>query len=296
MASISVSHQNGRQALFSDYYKNILNDFTEWMVRLNYSKGSVRSRERHIKIFFEFIALKGIGTLEEVSSTDLDDYNIYLHQRPIAGKTIEAHISALKLLNQYRELYGQPPVMSKKLKVTKSLQNQRAIVSKAQANAMYEACEDNPYGWRDRVILALYYGCGLRYREGAHVEQRDVNFNTGLLHIRKGKNYRERYVPMSPGVMRELRHWIEHYQVLFTSQTNFILSGRNGKQVKSSALNNRLKKLIKKVGINNRITLHSLRHSIATHLMEEGMKLEDIGRFLGHATLETTQKYAHVVE
>ena len=291
-----MKSKNEASAVLSNYYQNILEDFTEWMTRLNYSKGSIRSRNRHIKSFLRFIASREIETLEEVSSPDLDDYNTYLHQRPIAGKTIEAHISALKLLNQYRELYGQPPVMSKKLKVTKSLQNQRSIVSKSQINAMYEACEDTPYGWRDRVMLALYYGCGLRYREGAHVEQRDVNFNTGLLHIRKGKNYRERYVPMSPGVMRELCNWIEHYQVMFSTQTNLIISSRTGKQISSSALNDRLKKLIKKVGIEKRITLHSLRHSIATHLMEEGMKLEDIGRFLGHVTLETTQKYAHVID
>ncbi len=290
-----MKSKNEASAVLSNYYQKILDDFTQWMGRINYSKGSVKSRNRHIKLFLQFIASRGITTLEEVSSSDLDQYNVYLHQRPIAAKTIEAHISALKLLNQYRELYGQSPVMSKKLKVTKSLQVQRSIISKSQVNAMYEACEDDPFGWRDRVILALYYGCGLRYREGAHVEQRDVNFNTGLLHIRKGKNYRERYVPMSPGVMRELRNWIEHYQAMFSGQTNLILSGRNGKQVSSSALNDRLKKLIDKVGVHKRITLHSLRHSIATHLMEEGMKLEDIGRFLGHVTLETTQKYAHVI-
>ena len=291
-----MKSKNEASAVFSDHYKNILDDFTQWMERINYSKGSVRSRNRHIKLFLQFIALRGIKTLEEVSSSDLDQYNAHLHKRPIAAKTIEAHISALKLLNQYRELYGQSPVMSKKLRVTKSFQTQRAIVSKSEITAMYEVCEDDLYGWRDRVILALYYGCGLRYREGAHVQQRDVNFNTGLLHIRKGKNYRERYVPMSPGVMRELRNWIGYYQAMFCGQTNLILSGRNGKKVSSSALNNRIKKLIEKVGIEKRITLHSLRHSIATHLMEEGMKLEDIGRFLGHVTLETTQKYAHVIE
>ena len=291
-----MESKNEASVVLSNYYQNILDDFTEWMERINYSKGSISSRKRHIKSFLQFIASRGVTTLEAVSSSDLDQYNVHLHQRPIATTTIEAHISALKLLNQYRELYGQSPVMSKKLKVTKSLKTIRAIVSKSQITEMYEACEDNIYGWRDRVILALYYGCGLRYREGAHVEQRDVNFNTGLLHIRKGKNYRERYVPMSPGVMRELRNWIEHYQAMFSGQTNLILSGRNGKQVSSSALNDRLKKLIKKVGIDKRITLHSLRHSIATHLMEEGMKLEDIGRFLGHVTLETTQKYAHVIE
>jgi site-specific recombinase XerD len=202
----------------------------------------------------------------------------------------------LKLLNQYLELYGLSPVLTKRLRITKSVKTQREILRKEEVGLLYESCADDVYGYRDRVLLALYYGCGLRYREGAHVEQRDVNFSTGLLHIRKGKNYRERYVPMSKGVMEELRKWIEHYQILFTSQTNLLISARNGKKLRSNALNTRLGKLLAEAKIEKKITLHGLRHSIATHLMEEGMKLEDVGQFLGHVTLETTQKYVHVIE
>jgi site-specific recombinase XerD len=211
-------------------------------------------------------------------------------------RTIEGYISALKLLNQYRGLYGLPPVMSKRLRITKSVKIEREVLSEAEINQLYDCCADDVYGNRDRVILALYYGCGLRYREGAHVEQRDVNFSSGLLHVRKGKNYRERYVPMSKGVMEELRRWVEHYQELFTNQTNLLISSRSGKKIRSSALNNRLRKLLAEARIEKRITLHGLRHSIATHLMEKGMKLEDVGQFLGHVTLETTQIYVHVVD
>ena len=285
-----------RGVMKNQIYLQEIEGFTRWMTRINYTEGSIKSRKRHLNTFFSFLTSLDKNNLETITNEDLDHYNKYLHNKPIATKTIEAHISALKLLNQYRALHGQPPVMRKKLSVTKTLKIQRAIVSKSEINGMYEACEDNPFGWRDKIILSLYYGCGLRYREGAHVEQKDVNFHTGLLHIIKGKNYRERYVPMSKGVMSELRIWIEYYQNIFTSKTNLIISSRNGKRIKSTALNKRIKTLVIKSEIDKRITLHSLRHSIATHLMEEGMKLEDIGRFLGHVTLETTQKYAHIID
>ena len=275
-------------------YLQVLKDFVQWMERINYSKGSIKSRKRHLKQFFSFLTSIGKNNLDAVTNEDLDHYNHYLHTRPIATKTIEAHISALKLLNQYLELHRQPPILRKKLSVTKTIKTQRAVLTKAEINALYQVCENNPYGWRDKIILSLYYGCGLRYREGAHVEQRDVNFHAGLLHIRKGKNYRERYVPMSKGVMNELKSWIEYYQNLFTTKTNLIISSRNGKLIKSAALNKRIKYLLNQAEIEKPITLHSLRHSIATHLMQEGMKLEDIGKFLGHVTLETTQKYTHL--
>ena len=277
-------------------YLEVVEGLGEWMERLNYAKGSVRSRQRQIKLFLEFMESKGRENLEEITKEDLDSYNAYLHARPIAMRTIEGYISALKLLNQYRGLYGLPPVMSKRLRITKSVKIEREVLSEAEINQLYDCCADDVYGNRDRVILALYYGCGLRYREGAHVEQRDVNFSSGLLHVRKGKNYRERYVPMSKGVMEELRRWVEHYQELFTNQTNLLISSRSGKKIRSSALNNRLRKLLAEARIEKRITLHGLRHSIATHLMEKGMKLEDVGQFLGHVTLETTQIYVHVVD
>jgi site-specific recombinase XerD len=277
-------------------YLEVVEGLGEWMERLNYAKGSVRSRQRQIKLFLEFMESKGRENLEEITKEDLDSYNAYLHARPIGMRTIEGYISALKLLNQYRELYGLPPVMSKRLRITKSVEIERVVLSEAEIKQLYDCCKDDVYGCRDRVILALYYGCGLRYREGAHVEQRDVNFSSGLLHVRKGKNYRERYVPMSKGVMEELRRWIAHYRGLFTNQTNLLISSRSGKKIRSNALNTRLGKLLAEARIEKRITLHGLRHSIATHLMEKGMKLEDVGQFLGHVTLETTQIYVHVVE
>ena len=282
-------------AMENQEYLEVVEGVREWMSRLNYREGSVRSRVRQIKLFLSYIESLGRDKLEEVGKEDLDSYNAYLHARPIATRTIEGYLSALKLLNQYRELYGLSPVMSRRLRITKSLEMKREVLSKEEVKLLYESCSEDVYGFRDRVLLALYYGCGLRYREGAHVEQRDVNFSTGLLHVRKGKNYRERYVPMSKGVMKELRKWIEHYQVLFTSQTNLLISSRSGKKLRSSALNKRLGKLLAEAKIERRITLHSLRHSIATHLMEQGMKLEDVGQFLGHVTLETTQKYVHVI-
>lgn len=277
-------------------YIELVAGLGEWMKRLNYTEGSVRSRKRHITLFLSFVESIGREELGEIVEEDLDSYNMYLHARPIATRTIESYLSALKLLNQYLELYGLPPVLTKRLRITKSVKTKREILRKEEVGLLYESCSDDVYGYRDRVLLALYYGCGLRYREGAHVEQRDVNFSTGLLHIRKGKNYRERYVPMSKGVMEELRIWIEYHQILFTSQTNLLISARNGKKLRSSALNTRLGKLLAEANIEKRISLHSLRHSIATHLMEEGMKLEDVGQFLGHVTLETTQKYVHVIE
>jgi integrase/recombinase XerD len=148
---------------------------------------------------------------------------------------------------------------------------------------------------RDRIIIAIYYGCGVRCTEGTKLELSDIDFSGGLLHVRKGKNYRERYVPISEGVKKELLNWIDDGQTWFAGEkTNILIPNTRGKTTDSGSLNKRLKILCEKAEINKKITLHCLRHSIATHLLESGMELEKIAQFLGHVGLEATQIYTRI--
>ncbi len=278
------------------YYLQLLNGFTEWLTRLNYAKESLRGRSRQLRIFLEWIEDKGINQLSEITQKDLEEYNEALHKRPIKSRTIEGYISVLKLVNEYLENYGEAPIIKAKLTIAKDLKKERTILSKVEVNQLYEACENNPWGMRDRIIIAIYYGCGVRCTEGTRLELRDIDFSSGLLHVRKGKNYRERYVPISEGVKKELLNWIDDGQTWFAGEkTNILIPNSRGKTTQSGPLNKRLKRLCEKASINKDITLHCLRHSIATHLLESGMDLEMIGQFLGHVGLEATQVYTRII-
>jgi site-specific recombinase XerD len=278
------------------FFLDILNGFTEWLTRLNYAEESIKSRSRQLKSFLEWIADRGIETLSEISQKDLEDYNKHLHQRALGSRTIEGYISVLKLVNDYLENYGQAPIIRVKLKIEKDIKTERTILSKAEISGLYDACGGTPWGLRDRAMIAIYYGCGLRCSEGTRLELKDVDFGHGLIHVRKGKNYRERYVPMSSGVAKELRSWIEETQVWFAGrETNYVLPNRFGRESRSSGLNRRLKMLCEKARIGKHITLHCLRHSIATHLSQSGMELEKISQFLGHQSLEATQVYTRIL-
>ncbi len=277
------------------YYLQLLNGFTEWLTRLNYAKESIRGRSRQLRIFLEWIDDKGINQLSEITQKDLEEYNESLHKRPIKSRTIEGYISVLKLVNEYLENYGEAPIIKAKLSITKDIKKERTILSKAEINQLYEACENNPWGLRDRIIIAIYYGCGVRCTEGTRMELRDIDFSNGLLHVRKGKNYRERYVPISEGVKKELLQWVNDGHTWFAGEkTNILIPNSRGKTTQSGPLNKRLKLLCEKADINKKITLHCLRHSIATHLLENGMDLEMIGQFLGHVGLEATQVYTRI--
>ena len=287
---------NAQEGMKNKYYLQLLNGFTEWLTRLNYAKETIRGRTRQLRIFLEWIEERGINQLSQIEQKDLEDYNEALHKRPIKSRTIEGYISVLKLVNEYLENYGEAPIIKTRLTVTKEAKRERTILSKAEINQLYEACENDPWGIRDRIIIAIYYGCGVRCTEGTRLELRDIDFSSDLLHVRKGKNYRERYVPISEGVKAALLQWVNDGQRWFAGEkTNILIPNSRGKVTKSGPLNKRLKLLCEKADINKNITLHCLRHSIATHLLESGMELEKIAQFLGHVGLEATQVYTRII-
>ena len=277
------------------HFIQLLAGFNEWLTRLNYAKGSVRSRTRQLKRFLMWLEEKGIKNLEAVEGKELKLYNEELHQTSYVYRTIEGYISVLKLLNDYLESYGSVPLVKTKLVITKGVKNERRILSVREIEKLYAACEETIIGKRDRAMLGIYYGCGLRSQEGIKLETKDLDFNNGLLHVRRGKNYRERYVPLSDGIRRDLYDWLEGGRRYFCgSDNNILLPNQNGKLLSNSSLNKRLKYLCKMAKVE-KISLHNLRHSIATHLLESGMELEKISQFLGHKGLEATQVYTRII-
>lgn len=278
----------------SEYFKTILDGFIQWMQRINYADDTVKGRQNQATYFLKWIEHKGIIKLEEISPGILQQYSEHLHTKPIKSKTIEGYISVLKLVNEYLDNYGETPIKLIELAITKDIKIERTILSETEIDKLYKNCDATAWGMRDRVIIALFYGCGLRCKEGTALELGDVDFTTSLVHVRKGKNYKERYVPMSTGVKTELKQWLENGHQIFSTKSNYILPNRYGNRSQSSGLNQRLKKLCDKAQINKNISLHCLRHSIATHLLASGMPIDKISIFLGHQGLEATQIYTRI--
>lgn len=169
---------------------------------------------------------------------------------------------------------------------------------------LYAACQADELGIRDGAMLSIFYGCGLRRSEGIGLNVEDVMFAKNLLYVRSGKNYKERYVPISAQVKADLEAYLDQSRPRLekenTAKENtpaFLLS-QMGRRIDGMSLAIRLKRLQGLTGdkdlIANPLTLHILRHSVATHLLENGMKLRQIALFLGHSSLESTQIYTHL--
>ena len=144
-------------------------------------------------------------------------------------------------------------------------------------------------------MLAVHYGCGLRRTEGINLDVNDLLQGKNLLFVRKGKNYKERYVPMTEAVKEDIRNYIEYSRpLLIKYPTHALFLNMKGVRISSNTMAVRLQQLKEKAGIDKEAGLHTLRHSIATHLLQSGMKLAQIKQFLGHSSLESTQIYTHI--
>jgi len=116
--------------------------------------------------------------------------------------------------------------------------------------------------------------------------------------VRKGKNYKERYVPMTEAIKADLENYIyqarEQLQSFKETKNEALFISLKGTRLCGNSLLDRLKKLVKEAKIQKEIGLHTLRHSIATHLLQSGLSLEEVSQFLGHSSLESTQIYTHL--
>jgi integrase/recombinase XerD len=293
----------------SKQFLHLSASFALWLETLGYKPQTVKLAVWGVNEFFAFLERGGTTHLKDYHNYHLTQYLEYLQHRPncisgggLSPGYINKHITALRLLSKYLQLTGKagPTIKPELFKTTETA----TYLSKAEIKALYKAAEseDNLYNQRDTAMLSLFYGCGLRAGEGGALDISDILFEKGLVYVRKGKNYRERYVPMNPEVKEDLKSYILNQRegLLQGNKTEALLLGRRGVRWGVAGMYGRLQWL--KGQTNNEglkqktFGMHILRHSIATHLLQSGMKLEYISRFLGHKSLETTQKYTHLAK
>ena len=163
--------------------------------------------------------------------------------------------------------------------------SRRIILTKTEVEALYAACENRS----ERALLALAYGCGLRVGEIEKINRVDIRMGLGLLLVEEGKNGKRRAVPISGGVARDLAAQLQRTD----KRTSFLYNDRGGR-LRSFTAQKWLKRLAERAAITKLVTAHVLRHSIASHLLAEGLEVEGVRVFLGHALLSTTEIYTQV--
>jgi integrase/recombinase XerD len=296
-----VEQKNKSSNMETNYIKN-LEGYTNWMKLLNYDSHSCQSNPVMVEKFLQWMTEHEARTIEEITTQKVKAYFDDLSQQ-ISSKTgevlsintLRTHLTAIKRLGKYLQSTDQGNI---EIAVHYKGQSNHKIevLTRQEIEQLNEATDDSLLGMRDRAMIALFYGCGARRNEGLSIKITDILPDKNLLYIRKGKNYKERYIPMIGQVKKDIINYLtiarpmmmgkEMHDTFFVSIT--------GKRMTSQSLYQRIKQLATKARIEKNIGLHTLRHSIATHLHQGGMKLTEIAKFLGHNSLESTQIYTHI--
>ena len=298
-------------------YNYLETAFKEWLDILGFAEGTVYNLPRAVREFLYFLEKESCLQVGHMQSHHIKSYYNYLLTRTnekrggaLSSAYINHHGWALEKFFEFLHHKGATGLPTINLKRLKSESLKREILTEDEIRELYQIAETQEYhtqiqeanSYQDRILLTVYYGCGLRRTEGVHLDIDDINFDTRVLHVKKGKGNKQRLIPFNKTAARLLRDWIYDYRnVLIKDKTESrLFVNYYGKPLTGGRLNERLQLLIGKSENTElkekKISLHSLRHSIATHLLANGMDIQKVQRFLGHSSLETTQIYTHVSE
>jgi len=283
-------------------YTRLREGFKQWLGIIGYAPSTIDSLPGRAAELLEYTEKQGINNILQIQNQHIKTFYELLKTRKsqqtgelLKNSTLNGIIRAWKLFSHYLEETDQGTL---NIDIPYESDNtiEREILTPHEVRILYNAADESILGLRDRAILSVYYGCGLRSNEGINLDLSDVMVEKGLMYVRKGKGYKERYVPFTGKVQTDFRLYLQECRPELVKQRTeeAFLVNNQGRRIGSTTQSGRLKALLSQAGITKPIGLHSLRHSIATHLLKSGMKIEDIAKFLGHAYLSSTQIYTHI--
>lgn len=237
----------------------------------NFSKQTIKGYLYSVARFLEF------STSEGINQETVKDY-IQKNLKHKNSSSVRSDLFAIKFFFQH--------ILRQQLILPNPKKNQTLpeILTIEEIRKMIEATQNIKH----KLIIKLLYGCGLRVSEIVSLKKQDLNFEEGLIHLRLAKGKKDRFVKMPESIKEELKN----YSALNASEI-FFVSTRGGKLTKDT-IQKIVQNAAKKTDIKKRVYPHLLRHSFATHLLEQGTDLRIIQKLLGHSDIKTTQIYTHI--
>ena len=255
--------------------------FKQWLLSKRYSPSTIKTYSEALKSFLIFFREKPIG---EITNEDVIVYNNeYILKNKLSSSYQNQIVNAIKLF--FQTIRDTKMIVDKihRPKRSKVLPN---VLSKEEIKLILNAHSNIKH----KMMLSLIYSCGLRRSELINLKPQDIDSKRNIVLLKNAKGKKDRITPLSPIILEMLRNYYNGYKPkiwLFEGQIV-------GEQYSEQSLQSVLKQALQKVGITKPVTLHWLRHSYATHLLESGTDLRYIQELLGHSSSKTTEIYTHV--
>ncbi len=267
------------------------------LVERGYSMNTINSYSKDLLEFLDFAVRNNCRTWSEVNSNMLKEYiqNLaYKYTPGTQARRLSALRSFFKFLLRERVTQTNPANSVKFPKGQKSLPK---FLSLEQVTRLLDAPDTStPIGLRDKAILELLYGTGIRVSELVDLKMEQVRLTAGFISVR-GKGSKERIVPIGEYASEALENYLNHGRTKLIknkSSKDFVFINKKGNPLTRLGVWKLIKKYALLSGIETSVTPHLLRHTFATHLLKGGADLRVVQEFLGHASISSTQVYTHV--
>ncbi|WP_142128594.1 site-specific tyrosine recombinase XerD [Bacillus sp. GN17] len=265
------------------------------------SKNTIDSYKRDLKSYSLYIKnVEGMEGWNEVSRVNIVQFLGHLGDQGKSSKTVARHVASIRSFHQFllrEKAVEQDPTVH--LETPRTERKLPKILSLSEVEALLEAPDaTTPLGMRDKAMLELLYATGIRVSELIGMKLDDLHLNMGFIRC-IGKGNKERIIPIGQTAMNVLGDYLEHSRLKLRSgkeRDDHLFLNHHGRGMSRQGFWKNLKALQKKANIEKDLTPHTLRHSFATHLLENGADLRAVQEMLGHADISTTQIYTHVTK
>ncbi len=277
--------------------ENEIHNFIEYMHHTKKSSGNTEvSYERDLRKMMQFLNAEcQVSDLSQVTETNLNSYMLYLERNQFASSTVSRSVASMRAffhyLYQEKKIEQDPAEHLKPPKVEKKMPD---ILSVQEVDLLLRQPSDKtPKALRDKAMLELLYATGIRVSELIGLKMTDLNLRMGYIICHETE--KDRIIPFGNMAKKALQDYLQNARESFLKEeSEMLFTNRSGDSMSRQGFWKLLKAYAKDAGIDKDITPHTLRHSFATHLLQNGADLKSVQEMMGHSDISTTQMYRNV--
>ncbi len=279
-----------------------LKDFTHYLiVEKGLAQNTIISYERDLKGYIDFLLkVEKITNLQDVQRLQIVHFLGHLKEQGKSSKTLARHIASIRAFHQFlfrEKIVDQDP--SVHIDTPRLERTLPKVLNLKEVERLLDSPKSNDhYGLRDKAMLELLYATGIRVSELIGLNTGDAHLSMGFVRC-IGKGNKERIIPLGKTATESIQKYLDEGRPQFVSKKHkddALFLNHHGKRLTRQGFWKILKRLTAEAGIQKELTPHTLRHSFATHLLENGADLRAVQEMLGHADISTTQIYTHVTK